>query len=93
MVVVGMVQEFGIFYLGVIGGGVWKIIDYGMCWINVLDGFFFMFLIGVMSVVLIDFNIVYVGIGFDGLWSNVIFGKGMYKFIDVGIFWMYIGLD
>ncbi|MDW7693118.1 hypothetical protein R9C00_09680 [Flammeovirgaceae bacterium SG7u.111] len=80
------------FYLGATGGGVWKTDDYGITWKNVSDGFFSTPSIGAIEVAQNDPNIVYVGTGSDGLRSNVIEGRGMYKSIDGGENWSYIGL-
>ena len=81
------------FYLGATGGGVWKTDDYGISWRNVSDGFFSTPSIGAIEVVQHDPNIIYVGTGSDGLRSNVIEGRGMYKSIDGGENWKFIGLE
>ncbi|NNK87506.1 MAG: hypothetical protein HKO90_04425 [Flavobacteriaceae bacterium] len=80
------------FYLGATGGGVWKTDDYGINWKNVSDRFFSTPSIGAIEVAQYDPNIVYVGTGSDGLRSNVIEGRGMYKSIDGGDNWNFIGL-
>ncbi|MBL7473272.1 hypothetical protein [Robertkochia sediminum] len=80
------------FYLGATGGGVWKTVDYGNTWKNVSDGFFTTPSIGAIAVAQNDPNIVYVGTGSDGLRSNVIEGRGMYRSIDGGDNWDFIGL-
>jgi len=81
------------FYLGATGGGVWKTEDYGISWKNLSDGFFSTPSIGAIEVAQNDPNIVYVGTGSDGLRSNVIEGRGMYKSIDGGENWIFIGLS
>ena len=90
--VTGIPQIPGTFYLGSSGGGVWKSEDYGTTWNNVSDGFFATPSIGAIEVAHNDPNIVYVGTGSDGLRSNVIAGKGVYKSIDAGQTWDFIGL-
>ncbi len=80
------------FYLGATGGGVWKTTDYGHNWKNVSDGFFATPSIGAIAVSQSDPNILYVGTGSDGLRSNVIEGRGLYKSIDGGENWTFIGL-
>ena len=90
--VAGTVQEPGTFYMGATGGGVWKTMDYGITWNNVSDNYFETPSIGAITVAQNDPNIVYVGTGSDGLRSNVIVGKGMYKSIDAGKTWQFIGL-
>lgn len=80
------------FYMGATGGGVWKTEDYGINWKNISDGFFSTPSIGAIEVAQNDPNIIYVGTGSDGLRSNVIEGRGMYKSIDGGENWSFIGL-
>lgn len=91
--VTGTPQLPGTFYLGASGAGVWKSEDYGTSWNNISDGFFTTPSIGAIEVATNDPNIVYVGTGSDGLRSNVISGKGVYKSIDAGKTWEYIGLE
>lgn len=88
----GTAAEPGTFYQGATGGGVWKTTDYGLSWNNVSDGYFATPSIGDIAVDQKDPNIVYVGTGSDGLRSNVITGKGMYKSVDAGATWEFIGL-
>lgn len=90
--VAGTVAEPGTFYQGATGGGVWKTADYGTSWKNVSDGYFATPSIGAIAVDQSDPNIVYVGTGSDGLRSNVIAGKGMYRSVDAGATWEFIGL-
>jgi len=80
------------FYFGATGGGVWKTEDYGISWKNISDGFFSTPSIGAIEVAQNDPNIIYVGTGSDGLRSNVIEGRGLYKSIDAGESWEFIGL-
>lgn len=81
------------FYMGATGGGVWKTTDYGVSWKNVSDGYFATGSIGAIRVSETNPDIVYVGTGSDGIRSNVIIGKGMYKSIDAGSSWEFIGLE
>lgn len=90
--VAGTAAEPGTFYQGATGGGVWKTTDYGTSWQNVSDGFFDTPSIGAIAVDQKDPNVVYIGTGSDGLRSNVIAGKGMYKSVDAGKTWQFIGL-
>jgi len=80
------------FYMGATGGGVWKTTDYGISWNNVSDGYFPTPSIGAISVSLTNPEVVYVGTGSDGMRSNVITGKGMFKSINGGKKWEFIGL-
>jgi len=90
--VAGIASHPGTFYMGATGGGVWKTKDYGTTWQNISDGFFSTPSIGAISVAQNDANIIYVGTGTDGLRSNIITGKGVYKSIDAGETWQFIGL-
>lgn len=90
--VAGHASQSGTFYMGATGGGVWKTIDYGRIWFNVSDGYFETGSIGAIQVADSDPNIIYVGIGSDGIRSNVITGRGMYKSIDAGKSWTFVGL-
>ena len=90
--VAGIASEPATFYMGATGGGVWKTIDNGISWENISDGFFSTPSIGAIEVAQNDPNIIYVGTGSDGLRSNVIEGRGMYKSIDGGDNWKFIGL-
>ncbi len=80
------------FYLGATGGGVWKTTDYGMNWHNVSDGYFQTASIGAIDVADSDERVLYVGTGSDGIRSNVILGRGIYKSIDSGETWTFLGL-
>jgi photosystem II stability/assembly factor-like uncharacterized protein len=90
--VTGIADEPGTFYMGATGGGVWKTTDYGATWANVSDGYFQTGSVGAIDVADSDPNIVYVGTGSDGIRSNVITGRGVYKSIDAGEAWSFIGL-
>jgi photosystem II stability/assembly factor-like uncharacterized protein len=81
------------FYMGAVGGGVWKTSDYGITWNNISDGFFQQTgSIGSIRVFDADPSILYVGTGSDGIRSNVITGRGMYKSMDAGETWEFTGL-
>ncbi|MEE9470177.1 MAG: hypothetical protein V3W32_00550, partial [Gemmatimonadota bacterium] len=82
----------GTFYMGAVGGGVWKTTDYGQKWYNVSDGFFRTGSIGAIRVAGSDPNVVWVGTGSDGLRSNVIAGRGVYRSGDAGETWDLVGL-
>ena len=81
------------FYMGTVGGGVWKTTDYGISWHPITDGYFATGSIGAIRVADSDQNIIYVATGSDGLRSNVIIGKGVYKSVDAGQTWTHIGLE
>jgi photosystem II stability/assembly factor-like uncharacterized protein len=90
--VAGHRREPSTFYMGATGGGVWKTTDYGQLWTNVSDGYFQTGSIGAIEVAESDPDIVYVGTGSDGIRSNVIIGRGVYKSVDAGRTWTFLGL-
>ncbi len=90
--VTGIPSQPSTFYMGTVGGGVWKTIDYGQTWRNVSDGYFATGSIGAMRVALSDPNVVYVGTGSDGIRSNVVTGRGVYKSTNAGKTWTFLGL-
>ena len=90
--VAGVAQRPGTFYMGTTGGGVWRTDNFGAAWRNVSDGAFASPSIGAIRVAPTDENIVWVGTGSDGLRSNVITGKGVYKSVDGGDNWQFMGL-
>ncbi|HEY2064739.1 MAG TPA: hypothetical protein VGG84_02195, partial [Gemmatimonadaceae bacterium] len=91
--VTGVVQEPHTFYFGSTGGGVWKTTDAGITWHNVSDASGFATAsIGALDVADSDPNVVYVGTGSAGIRSNVSIGKGIYKSIDAGRTWRFVGL-
>jgi photosystem II stability/assembly factor-like uncharacterized protein len=90
--VTGVPQQPMTFYMGSTGGGVWKTVNAGMTWTNVSDGYFAAASMGSIDVADSDPNIIYAGTGSDAIRSNVSIGKGMYKSIDAGKTWSFIGL-
>ncbi len=90
--VAGVPSQPNVFYLGAVGGGVWKTEDYGLSWRPITDGYFETGSIGAIRVADSDPTIIYVGTGSDGIRSNVIEGRGVYQSTDAGKTWQFIGL-
>ncbi len=90
----GVVGDPKTYYMGTVGGGVWKTDDMGLSWRNVSDGFFKTGTIGAIAVAESDPNVVYVGTGehaVRGVMTSS--GDGVYKSTDAGKTWKKIGLD
>jgi len=79
------------YYFGATGGGVWKTTDAGQSWRNVADGFFGGS-IGAVAVSEWDPNVVFVGGGEKTVRGNVSHGDGIWKSVDAGKSWSFVGL-
>jgi len=90
--VTGVPQEPMTFYMGTVGGGVWKTTNAGITWSNISDGYFAAASMGSIDVADSDPNIVYAGTGSEALRSNVSIGRGIYKSTDAGRTWKFVGL-
>ena len=80
-----------LFYMGSTGGGVWRTKDGGSSWKNISDGFFGGS-IGAVAVSESDNNVIYVGEGEVTIRGNVSDGRGIWKSVDAGDSWSYMGL-
>ena len=89
--VTGVPSQPRTYYMGATGGGVWKTTNSGGTWINISDGFFGG-TIGAVEVSLSDPNIVYAGGGEVTIRGNVSHGYGIWKSLDAGETWKYMGL-
>ncbi|MBN09255.1 MAG: glycosyl hydrolase [Flavobacteriaceae bacterium] len=87
----GIINDSKTYYMGTAGGGVWKTVDAGNTWKCISDGFFGGS-IGAIAVAESDPNIIYVGEGEQTLRGNVSSGKGIWKSLDAGETWKYLGL-
>ncbi|WP_339814642.1 glycosyl hydrolase [uncultured Imperialibacter sp.] len=90
--VAGIPQSPYTFYMGSQGGGVWRTDDAGWNWENITDGQFQVGSIGAITVAPSDPNVIYVGTGSACLRGNVSPGIGVYKTMDEGKTWDFIGL-
>ena len=90
--VTGVPSEPRTFYMGSVGGGVWKTTDAGAVWANVSDGQIPLGSMGSIDVSLSNPSVVYVGTGSSKIRSNVSIGRGMYKSVDAGRTWAFSGL-
>jgi len=88
----GVRQQPHTFYMGATGGGVWKTEDAGITWTPVGDGQFATGSIGSIDVAPSNPNHVWVGTGSAAIRSNVIIGRGVYKSLDAGKTWQFMGL-
>lgn len=89
--VTGVPGKANLYYMGATGGGVWRTTDAGNTWENISDGFFGGS-IGAVAVSEWDNNVIYVGGGEETVRGNVSSGTGMYKSVDAGKNWKFIGL-
>ncbi len=89
--VAGVANNPNLYYMGTAGGGVWKTTDAGNTWECISDGYFGGS-IGAVTVAESDPNIIYVGEGEQTLRGNVSSGKGLWKSLDAGETWKFIGL-
>lgn len=87
----GVPNDPNLYYMGTAGGGVWKTTDAGNSWECISDGFFGGS-IGAVAVSEADPNVIYVGEGEQTLRGNVSSGKGVWKSLDAGTTWQFVGL-
>src|SRR5437764_4798761 len=90
--VTGVPSQPATFYMGVASGGVWKTTDAGQTWFPISDGKIPVGSIGAIEVAPSDPSVIYVGTGSDDIRSNVSIGRGVYKSIDGGQTWSFVGL-
>lgn len=90
----GVVGQPMTYYMGTVGGGIYKTIDDGITWKNISDGFLKTGTVGSISVSESNPNIVIAGMGEHaarGVMTSM--GDGVYKSTDAGKSWKHIGLD
>ena len=89
----GVVGQPMTYYMGTVGGGIWKTTDDGITWNNISDGFLKTATVGAISVSESNPNIVIAGMGEHaarGVMTSM--GDGVYKSTDAGKTWNHIGL-
>ena len=90
----GVVGQAMTYYMGSVGGGIYKTTDDGITWKNISDGQLNTGTVGAISVAESNPNIVIVGMGEHaarGVMTSM--GDGVYKSTDAGKTWEHIGLD
>jgi photosystem II stability/assembly factor-like uncharacterized protein len=93
LAVSGVIGDTHTYYFGGTGGGVWKSTDGGLSWRPMTDKVKDMSpSIGAIAVAPSDPNVIYAGTGEACIRGNIVGGNGVYKSIDAGKTWTYVGL-
>jgi hypothetical protein len=80
------------YYMGAVGGGLWKTTDGGENWMPVTDEFLTSASVGAIAVCESNPDIVYIGTG-EVQWREwILQGDGVYKSTDGGETWEHVGL-
>jgi photosystem II stability/assembly factor-like uncharacterized protein len=91
--VAGVVGQDNVYYFGAVAGGAWKTTDGGLVWKPVFDKQKEASpAIGAIAVSESDPNVIYVGTGEACIRGNIVGGNGVYKSIDAGKTWKFVGL-
>jgi photosystem II stability/assembly factor-like uncharacterized protein len=89
----GVVGQDDTYYFGGVAGGVWKTTDGGLNWKPLFDKEKDASpSIGAIAVSESDPNVIYVGTGEACIRGNIVGGNGVYKSIDAGKTWKFVGL-
>ncbi len=91
--VTGVPSQPRTFYMGAASGGVFRTTDGGATWVPITDGKVPLGSTGSIAVADSDPKIIYLGTGSDGVRSNVSTGRGVYKTVDAGETWQFMGLS
>jgi photosystem II stability/assembly factor-like uncharacterized protein len=93
LAVAGVVGQNDTYYFGGVAGGVWKTTDGGLNWKPMFDKQKDASpSIGALAVAESDPNVIYVGTGEACIRGNIVGGNGVYKSIDAGKTWKFVGL-
>ena len=90
----GVIGQPMTYYMGTVGGGIWKTTDDGITWNNISDGFLNTATVGAITVSESNPNIIFAGMGEHaarGVMTSM--GDGIYKSTDAGKTWEHMGLD
>src|SRR5579875_2512330 len=90
--VAGVPSQPDTFYMGSVGGGVWKTENAGRTWFPISDQGIPIGSIGAIAVAPSNPDIVYVGTGEPDIRSQHSYGIGVFKSTDAGKTWTSIGL-
>lgn len=93
--VAGVRGKPNLYYAGFADGGVWTTEDYGHHWKNLTDKYFnpdTSGSVGAIAVAPSNPKVIYAGTGDSAPRNTEVTGHGMYKSIDAGKAWSYIGL-
>mgnify|MGYP001810206854 CR=1 FL=1 len=88
---VGVPSRPGLFYIGVVNGGVWRTTDYGRTWQPMFDAAA-TGSVGAIAVAPSNPNVLYVGSGEGMQRPDLSVGDGMYRSADGGATWTHLGL-
>jgi photosystem II stability/assembly factor-like uncharacterized protein len=91
--VAGHANQPDTFYMGSVGGGVWKTENAGRTWFPISDEGIPIGSIGAIAVAPSNANVVYVGTGEPDIRSQHSYGIGVFKSVDAGKTWSHIGLE
>jgi photosystem II stability/assembly factor-like uncharacterized protein len=78
-------------YFGAAGGGLWKTTDAGETWAPVTDGQIKTSSVGAVAVSETNPDIVFIGMGESCIRGNIMPGDGVYKSLDAGKTWTFVG--